>query len=59
MGTNALLSPQPMFFLRIHGWQLKRPPMQIYTEMMQRFESGNVDIAHLEPWLRTFAAVVD
>lgn len=46
-------------FLRINGWQLKRPPMQIYAEMIQLFESGNFDIAHIEPWLRTFSAVVD
>jgi death-on-curing protein len=30
--------------------------MRIYAEMMQMFESGNFDIAHLEPWLRGFAA---
>jgi death-on-curing protein len=42
-------------FLRINGWQLKRAPMQIYPEMMQMFESGTFDIAHLDPWLRSFA----
>ena len=43
-------------FLRINGWQLKRASMQIYVEMMQTFESGSFDIAHLEPWLRSFAS---
>ena len=42
-------------FLGINGWRLKRAPMQIYTQMMQMFESGTFDIAHLDPWLRSFA----
>ncbi|KDP85884.1 phage killer protein [Cupriavidus sp. SK-3] len=42
-------------FLRINGWRLQRPPMQIYGEMIQMLESGTFDIAHLEPWLRAFA----
>jgi death-on-curing protein len=42
-------------FLRINGWRLKRAPAQIYSEMMQLFESGHFDMAHLEPWLRGFA----
>ncbi len=43
-------------FLRINGWRLQRPPEQIYTEIMEMFESGNFDIAHLDPWLRSFAS---
>ena len=43
-------------FLRINNWRLQRAPMQIYAEMMQMFESGTFDLAHLEPWLRGFAA---
>jgi death on curing protein len=43
-------------FLRINGWRLHRPPMQIHAEMMQMFEAGTFDIAHLDPWLRGFAA---
>lgn len=43
-------------FLRINGWRLQRPPPQIYAEMLQMFESGTFDIAHLDPWLRGFAA---
>ena len=42
-------------FLRINGWRLQRAPMQIYAKMMRMFESGTFDIAHLDPWLRSFA----
>lgn len=42
-------------FLRINGWCLKRQPMVIHTEMLERLEAGTFDIAHLEPWLREFA----
>ena len=42
-------------FLRINGWCLKRPSMVIHKEMLQLFEAGTFDIAHLEPWLRAFA----
>lgn len=43
-------------FLRVNGWRLQRPPMQIHAEMIPMFESGTFDIAHLEPWLRSFAS---
>ncbi len=42
-------------FLRINGWCLQRPPMHIHVQMVQMFESGTFDIAHLDPWLRAFA----
>lgn len=42
-------------FLRINGWRLRGPPMQLYAEMMQMLEAGTFDIAHLEPWLRGLA----
>lgn len=42
-------------FLRINGWRLKRDPMKIHAEMIQMFETGTFNIAHLEPWLRSFA----
>jgi death-on-curing protein len=42
-------------FLRINGWCLKRSSMVIHKEMLQLFEDGTFDIAHLEPWLREFA----
>ena len=43
-------------FLRINGRRLQRGPMRIHAEMMKMFDSGTFDIAHLEPWLRGFAA---
>lgn len=42
-------------FLRINGWCLKRPSIAIHKEMLQLFEAGTFDIAHLGPWLREFA----
>jgi death-on-curing protein len=42
-------------FLRLNGWRLQRPSMQIHAEMIQMFQSGSFDIAHLDPWLRAFA----
>jgi death on curing protein len=45
-------------FLRINGWRLQRSPMRIHAEMMQMFETSTFDIAHLDPWLREFAAPV-
>ena len=42
-------------FLRINGWRLERPALQIHAEMLSILESGAFDIAHIEPWLRSFA----
>lgn len=42
-------------FLRINGWRLQNSPMQIHAEMIRMFEARTFDIAHLDPWLRTFA----
>lgn len=42
-------------FLRINGWRLQRSPVQIHAEMIQMFESETFDIAHLDPWLRSFS----
>jgi death-on-curing protein len=44
-------------FLRINGWRLQRAPMQIHAEMMHMFESGTFDIAHINPWLRSFGHI--
>ncbi len=46
-------------FVRINGWRLQRPPMQIHAEVIQMFGSGSFDIAHLEQWLRGFAATAE
>jgi death-on-curing protein len=42
-------------FLRINGWHLERPPEQIHQDMMRMFDSRTFDLAHLDPWLRSFA----
>jgi death-on-curing protein len=43
-------------FLRINGLRLQRAPMQIHAEMIGMLESRMFDVAHLDPWLRSFAA---
>lgn len=45
-------------FLRINGWRLKCAPLQIYAQMMPMFDLGTFDLAHLDPWLRSFAIPV-
>lgn len=42
-------------FLRINGSRLQRAPLPIHAEMIQMYETGIFDIAHLDPWLRSFA----
>lgn len=39
-------------FLRINGHRINQAPMAIYHDMIQMFETGIFNIAHLEPWLR-------
>lgn len=39
-------------FLRINGYRINGDSMLIYADMMQMFEAGTFDLAHLEPWLR-------
>ena len=46
-------------FLRINGWRLQRTPVRIHAEMIQMFETGTFDIAHLDPWLRSFATLAE
>lgn len=46
-------------FLRINGYGIGRAPMQIHADMMHMFETGTFDIAHLEPWLRSFVSRKD
>ena len=41
-------------FLRINGWRLQRPPIQIHAAMMKMFTAKTFNIAHLDPWLRGF-----
>lgn len=54
-GNKRIAFAATDIFLRINGWRLKREPMQIYQQMVQMFESGTFNIAHIEPWLRSFA----
>ena len=54
-GNKRIAFAAADIFLRVNSWRLKRAPMQIYSEMMQMFESGTFDISHLDPWLRSFA----
>lgn len=42
-------------FLMINSWRLKRAPAKIFEEIMQMFELDTFDIAHQDPWLRSFA----
>ena len=46
-------------FLRINGWRSRRAPMQITAELIRMFESGTPDIAHLEPWLRSYSVATE
>ena len=39
-------------FLRINGYRINCESMNIYADMMQMFETGTFNLAHLEPWLR-------
>ena len=39
-------------FLRINGYRINCEAMIIYAVMMQMFETGTFNLAHLEPWLR-------
>ncbi|MFZ5510323.1 MAG: type II toxin-antitoxin system death-on-curing family toxin [Pseudomonadota bacterium] len=46
-------------FLRINGYRIVRPPLQIYAELMGLFDKDSFDLAHLEPWLRGFVTRVE
>ena len=39
-------------FLRINGYRIRHPSLDIFSDMINMFETGLFDIAHLEPWLR-------
>jgi death-on-curing protein len=54
-GNKRIAFAATDIFLRINGWRLQQSPMQIHAEMIQMFEAGTFDIAHLDPWLRGFA----
>lgn len=58
-GNKRIAFAAAYVFLRINGLRLQRAPMQIYSEMMQKFETGAFNIAHLDPWLRSFAITAE
>ena len=58
-GNNRIAFAAADAFLRINGWRLHRAPMQIHAEMIEMFETGTFDIAHLDPWLRSFACLAE
>lgn len=58
-GNKRIAFAAANVFLRINGWRLRRAPMQIDGEMMQMFESGTFDIAHLDHRLRSFAVAAE
>ncbi len=58
-GNKRIAFAAAVVFLRINGSRLQRAPMQIHAEMMQMFDSGTVDIAHIDPWLRSFPVAAE
>ena len=55
-GNKRIAFAAAHVFLRVNGWGLRREPLQIYAEIIKMLESGTFDIAHLDPWLRSFAS---
>lgn len=39
-------------FLRLNGWKLRVEAQAAYSFLVERFDSGNCDFAHLLPWIR-------
>jgi death-on-curing protein len=58
-GNKRIAFASADVFLRINGWRLQRAPMQVHKEMIQMFESDTFDIAHIDPWLRSFASAAE
>ena len=46
-------------FLRINGYQLKRSPSQIYSEMIGMLEQRNFNKGPIDEWLRTFVVTAN
>lgn len=46
-------------FFRINGYQLKRSPSQIYSEMIEMLEQRNFNKGPIDEWLRSFVVTVD
>ena len=58
-GNKRIAFASSDVFMRINGWRLQRAPMQVHKEMIQMFESDTFDIAHIDPWLRSFASAAE
>ena len=39
-------------FLRMNGWKMEMDAQSAFSFLMQRFDEGNCDFAHLLPWIR-------
>ncbi len=46
-------------FLRINGYRINSQPMAIYADMIQMFDTGTFNMAHVEPWLRNLVVKAD
>lgn len=56
-GNKRIAFASADVFLRINGYRIDSAAADIYARMIELFESGTFDLAHLEPWLRSI--VVD
>jgi death on curing protein len=52
-GNKRIAFAATDIFLRINGARIKKPPMDVYSDMMKMFDTGTFNIAHIEPWLRS------
>jgi len=43
-------------FLRINGYELMAKPLEVHKHMINLFEEGTFDMAHLVPWLQTIVS---
>lgn len=43
-------------FLRINGYSLNAGPLVVHAYMIELFEDGTFDMAHLVPWLQEMVA---
>jgi len=55
-GHQSIAFAAAHVFLRTNGWHLQRAPSRIRAEPIPMLASRRFHIAHLDPWLRGFAA---
>lgn len=46
-------------FFRINGYVLRDTSNSIHIEMIEMFDSGTFNLAHLEPWLRSISSKME